>query len=421
MPRAALALGGIRILDLTQVYAGPYATRLLAALGAEVLRIEAPMRPGRGPSPPIPAGLEIMYPHRQPGEQPYNRFAYYNELNPGKLALALDLSTEQGRAIFKRLVMVCDVVLENFSPRVMPHFGLDYPALRRLRPDLIMVSLPAFGLTGPYRDYVAYGTGLEGMVGLSALTGYPDGPPLKPGIAYGDPIGGLHAAFAVLAALRLRRRTGRGQHIDLSLRESLARVVGEAILDYSMNRREARRQGNRHPIWAPHGVYPCRGRDEWIAIAVRSDAEWRALCQEMGHPEWARDPALATAPGRRQHHQEIDRRLAEWTRHFPKYQLMGQLQRAGVPAAVVATSAELVADPHLQARGFFLPVEHPAAGTHPYPGLPWRMGHTPGALRRPPPNFGEHNRWALESLLGLPPAEVAALLAAGVVAAQPTR
>ncbi|MBI2866332.1 MAG: CoA transferase [Chloroflexi bacterium] len=413
-----LALEGVRILDLTQVYAGPYTTRLLADMGAEVLRIEATMRPGRGPSR-VPPGLDIMYPNRDPGEQPYNRFAYYNELNRNKLAISLDLSQEQGKDIFRHLVTVADVVIENFSPRVMPNFGLNYQTLNRLRPDLIMVSLPAFGLTGSYRDYVAYGTGLEGMVGLASMTGYSDGPPLKTGIAYGDPIGGLHAAFAILAALRYRHRTGQGQHIDLALRESLAMVVGEALMDYAMNRRVAQRQGNRHPAYAPHGAYPCRGQDQWIAIAVRDDTEWLALRQAMGDSAWAQDGHFATVLGRHRYQEEIDRHLAEWTRGFEHRELMGRLQGAGVPAAAVLTIAEMVADPQFQSRAFFQPVEHAAAGTHLYPALPWKASRTPGDIRRPPPAFGEHNRWALEELLGLPLEEVSALERQGVIASRP--
>ncbi|MBI2917562.1 MAG: CoA transferase [Chloroflexi bacterium] len=410
----------MRILDLTQVYAGPYATRLLADLGAEVLRIEAPMRAGHGPVGRLPAGLDIMYPQREPGEQPYNRFAYYNELNRNKMAMSLDLSTETGRGVFRRLVAVSDVVMENFSPRVMPNFGLDYPELRKLRPDLLMVSLPALGLTGPYRDYVAYGTGLEGMVGLATMTGYPNGPPLKTGIAYGDPVGGLHAAFGTLAALRHRRLTGQGQHIEVALRESLTMTMGQAIMDYAMNGRVGRRQGNRHEAWVPHGAYPCQGEDEWVAIAVRSDSEWRSLRQAMGDPEWARDDRFAGALGRHQHQAEIDEHLGRWTRGFDHYGLMRRLQDAGVPAAAVLNIREMATDPHYVARGFFRSVEHRAAGgAHLYPGVPWKMGQTPGAVRRPPPDFGEHNRWALAELLGLPEAEVSELERRGVTATVP--
>ncbi len=412
-------LAGVRILDLTQVYAGPYCTRLLADMGAEVLRIEAPMRAGRGPMPPIPAGLDIMSPERQPGEKPYNRFAYYNELNRGKRAMALDLSTEAGRATFRRLVVVTDVVVENYSPRVMPNFGLDYPELRKIRPDIIMVSMPAFGLTGPYRDYVAYGTGLEGMVGLAAMTGYANGPPLKTGIAYGDPVGGLHAAFAVLAALRYRRLTGKGQHIDLSLRESLTMVMGEAVIDYTMNRRVAQRQGNRHSIWAPHGAYPCQGEDRWIAIAVRNDSEWRALCGAMGDPVWAKDERFASTLGRRQHQSEIDGHLAAWTLQLDHLELMRTLQRSGVPAAAILDIKQVVEDPHVRARTFLPVVEHVGVDAHRYPGVPWTMGETPGAIGRPPPDFGEHNRWVVDELLGLSEGEASGLEEKGVVANTP--
>ncbi len=211
------------------------------------------------------------FPDGDTGERSYNRFAYYNEVNRNKYAITLDLTKPLGVAVFKRLVKISDVVVENFSPRVMGNFGLDYPILRGVNPQVIMISLSGYGQDGPYRDYVTYGEGIEAMVGLSKLTGYPQGGPLKPGVAYADASSGLHAAFAILAALRYRRLTGKGNYIDLSMREAVTPLLGEFIMDYAMNGRVAMPMGNRHPSMAPHGCYRSRGEDSWLVIAISSD------------------------------------------------------------------------------------------------------------------------------------------------------
>ena len=416
------ALDGLRVIDLSQVFAGPHCTRLLADMGAQVIRVECAARSGRGGALPRmrPGGaFGASFPGGDSGDRSYNRFAYYNEVNRNKLAVTIDLSRPAGAEVFKRLVAISDVVVENFTPRVMPNLGLDYPVLSAVNPRIIMISISGFGQDGPYRDYVAYGEGVEAMSGLSALTAYPDGQPLKPGVAYADAVSGQHAAFAVLAALRYRRRSGRGQYIDLSMREALTPLLAGAIMDYSMNQRVARPGGNRHPRLAPHGCYRCRGDDRWIAITVCSDDEWRALCRAMGGPAWCGDERLATAEGRLAHRQQIDRRIEEWTSTGDHIELMHQLQRHGVRAGAVLDVAELAGDPNLIERGFFVEMTHPEAGTHLYPGLAWHMSRTPGRLRRPAPRFGEHNRHVFSGLLGMSDDEIAALADEGVTADEP--
>jgi len=317
-------------------------------------------------------------------------------------------------------------VVENFTPRVMKNFGLDYPVLRMTNPQIITISLSGYGQDGPYQDYVTYGEGIEAMVGLSQLTAYPDGEPLKPGVAYADATSGLHAAFAILAALHYRRLTGMGQYIDLAMREAVTPILGEAIMDYTMNKRAVKPMGNRHPAMAPHGCYRAQGRDRenkkegaWIAIAVSSDEEWRSFCRAMGDPPWTRDEKFASRSGRLANREELDRLIGEWTAGYDHIELMNMLQGSGIKAGAVFNIAELAHDPHLNERGFFEELSHPETGTHLYPGVSWRMSRTPGRLRLPAPCFGEHNRYVFSELLGMSDEEVSRLADEGVSPSEP--
>lgn len=426
------ALAGLRVIDLSQIFAGPYATKLLADMGAEVIRVECAARSGRGGALPRmkPGGaFGASFPDGDTGERSYNRFAYYNEVNRNKYAITLDLTKSLGVEVFERLVRISDVVVENFTPRVMKNFGLDYPVLRETNPKIIMISLSGYGQDGPYRDYVTYGEGIEAMVGLSQLTAYPDGEPLKPGVAYADATSGLHAAFAILAALRYRRLTGNGQYIDLAMREAVTPILGEAIMDYTMNKRAAKPMGNRHPMMAPHGCYRAQGKGvkgvenekegAWIAIAVSSDEEWRDLCYAMGDPLWTRDAKFASRSGRLANREELDRLIGEWTSGYDHIELMNMLQGSGIKAGAVFNISELAHDPHLNERGFFEELSHPEAGTHLYPGVSWRMSRTQGRLRLPAPCFGEHNRYVFGELLGMSDEEVSRLADEGVSPREP--
>ncbi len=417
-----LALASLRVMDLSQVFAGPYCTKLLADMGAEVIRVECAARSGRGGALPRmrPGGVfGASFPDGDTGDRSYNRFAYYNEVNRNKYAITLDLTKPLGVDVFLRLVRISDVVIENFTPRVMKNFGLDYPSLKKTNPQIIMVSLTGYGQDGPYRDYVTYGEGIEAMAGLTKLTAYPDGEPLRPGVAYADATSGLAAAFAILAALRCRRLTGQGQYIDLAMREALAPLMGEAIMDYVMNDRLASPMGNRHPSIAPHGCYRSLGEDAWVVIAISSDEEWRSLCQVMGNLPWTKEEKFATPSGRLENGEELDGRIEEWTSQYDHIQLMNMLQRAGVKAGAVLNIEELVHDPHLRERGFFQQLSHPEAGTHLYPGVSWRMSRTPGSLRLPAPCFGEHNDYVFGQLLGMSREEILKLAEEGVTASEP--
>ena len=384
--------------------------------------MECAARSGRGGGLPRmkPGGaFGASFPDGDTGERSYNRFAYYNEVNRNKYAITLDLTKPLGVEVFEKLVKVSDVLVENFSPRVMANFGLDYSALKQISPEIIMVSISGYGQDGPYRDYVAYGQGIEAMAGFSRLTAYPDGEPLKSGVAYADATSGLFAAFAILAALRYRQLTGKGQYIDLSMREALTPLLGEFIMDHTMNRRAAKPMGNHHPSMAPHGCYRCRGEDSWVVIAIASDEEWRSLCRVMGDPPWTRDERFSHARSRWQNQDELDRFIERWTSNYDHRQLASLLQQAGVKAGAVLSVAELVEDPHLRERGFFEPLSHPEAGSHLYPGISWKMSRTPGRLRLPAPCFGEHNEYVFGQLLGLSRDEILRLAEEGVTATEP--
>ncbi len=403
----ALPLEGIRVLDLSQVYAGPLTSRALADMGAQVIRIESAVRSTRGGPDPQPGAV---YPNNDPCEKPYNRSVYYNELHRNKLGISLDLSSEQGKEIFKKLVQISDVVLENFTPRVMHNFGLDYPVLQAINPEIIMVSISAYGQTGPYQNYVSFGRGIEAMTGLSQITGYPDSLPLGPGTAYADATGGLHAAFAVLVALRHRRKTGDGQHIDLSLRESLMALLGEHILDHSMNNRSPERKGNHDSTATFQGCYRCRGNDSWIAIAIESEEEWGALGNVIGN---SLDSKEETS--------KLHQIIAGWTVMHEPDEAMRVLQQSGIRAGAVLNAQEITRNPQLRERGFFEPVTHPEAGTHDHSSAPWKLSLTPLKTYRSAPCFAEHNNYVFGELLGMSAEEIAELEKTGIAAKKPLR
>jgi crotonobetainyl-CoA:carnitine CoA-transferase CaiB-like acyl-CoA transferase len=400
-------LGGVRVLDLTHAWAGPLATQLLADYGAEVIKIETCDRPD----------MLRFSTWRSDETRPdaYNRGGWFQYLGRNKLSLTLDLKQPQGHDLFKRLVALSDVVIENFSARVMPHLGLEYAVLQAVNPRLIMISMPGYGTVGPYKDFVAFGEMIEPFAGLSELTGYADGPPLRLAVAYPDPVAGFHAALATLLALRRRRQTGEGQHIHIPHREPIIRMLGEAVLDYTVNGRTPRRIGNRHRAWAPHGCYPCRGADRWITIAVRHDAEWTALCRVLGEPAWTHDSRFTNSFKRWKYANLLDQYIAATTQPLEATALATRLCTAGIPAGVVQTNQDLLSDAHLRARQAFWVIAHRLAGTHPYPAPATRLAETRPGLMRPAPNLGEHNTDVLTRLLGLSSAELHDLEAKGVI------
>ncbi|HEY7295706.1 MAG TPA: CoA transferase [Dehalococcoidia bacterium] len=410
-------LGGVRCVVLTQAWAGTFATELLGLLGADVIQIEALSRPDswrggyggriRTALRPIPTAVH-----------PWNCSSLYNSVNLNKRALTLDLSRPEGIETFRRLVLTADVVAENFTPRVMGNLGIDYAALRRLRPDIILLSMSAYGATGPYANIPGIGGTIEPMSGMSSLLGYPDGPPLNSGQMYPDPVAGYFGAAAVLLALHERERTGEGQYIDLSMQETSMTFIADALLEYAANGRVRPRMGNRHPTLAPHNVYPCRdGR--WIAISAGTDGQFGGLAAASSYFEWPDDPRFATAEARKQHEDELDALIARWTATQDGFALEERLRRQGVPAAVVRNAQETLQLEQLRQRGMLVEVTHPETGTHLQAAAPWRLSRTPGGVRRNAPCLGEHGREVLTTLLGLSDAAYNRLEALGVAGTEP--
>jgi crotonobetainyl-CoA:carnitine CoA-transferase CaiB-like acyl-CoA transferase len=402
---ASLPLGSVRITDLTQAWAGPFATRLLADLGAEVIKIESASHPDVLRLWAPPAGIE---------GPTYDMNPWFNSCNANKLSVSLDLDSEAGRDILRQLVAISDVVIDNFSARVMTNLGFDYQALRQIKEDIIVLSMPAYGCSGPYKNYVGYGEAVESIGGLTMLTGYPD-KPIRLGIALVDVLASFNAAAAIIAALIQRKRGGCGQFIDLSHFEACGRGIGQELIAYQFTKEQPPRIANRHRLYAPQGCYPCTGDDEWVVISVQSDEQWRALAGLIGSADLMDDASLATADGRLAQHDRIDREIARWTRACNKYEAMRACQAAGIPAAVVSKPEDVINDPHLRARGFLEEVEHPVAGRSRVEGPAFKLSKTPLRVQLPAPAFGQHTDYVLKDLLGKSDEEVASLREQGVV------
>jgi len=397
-----LPLEGIRVVDLTAFWSGPFAALTLANMGAEIIKLEAPKRMD-GWRGAVVSGL--------PEERIWERSPLFNPMNNDKLGITLDLSNPKGVAIFKELVKISDVVMENYTPRVMKNFGLDYSALKELKPDIIMISMPAHGSTGPWKDKPGFAYPIEQMSGIPQLTGNPDGPPRMTETSPSDPAAGINGAAAVLTALLYRQRTGKGQYIDLSQIEALTGCLGDAIVEYTMNKQVRPRYGNHHPFWAPQGFYRCKGDDKWVGITVKSDGEWQAFCQAIGRPALVEDERFADTMNRWQNQDELDVMIEEWTVEHEKYEVMNILQKAGVAAAPVMDGIDHLNDPHLNERGTFQKVDREVTGTHrlPIPTSPMRFSKCPISIRRPAPTLGEHNEYVYGELLGMSKGEVQAL------------
>ena len=402
-------LRGIRVLDLTTAVAGPVAALLLGALGAEVLRIETPWARPRQPASALP--------HIGEGpDEPWNREARLNELANSKHSVALNLTTVEGREIFLDLVEHSDVVLENYSPRVMGNFDLEWDVLSERNPQIIYVAMPAFGKSGPWRDRISYGPGIDAMSGLSWLTGYADGSPLKPGNFYCDQNAGLHAALSTVAAIIARCRVG-GQTVELAMLEGELQLIGEAMVGQQLSGREPTRIGNEHSSAAPHGVYPTRpvlnDPDSWIAIACRDDAEWDGLLSVWDNDSVVCDRRFATGLRRWKHRAELDALLREWTSRFDSFELAERLQDAGVPASPVMGARTLLRDEQVAARQSVGGLQHPQIGLSPAPQAAYRLSETPAPPKNAAPLFAADTVPVLRDILGYSEERIAELLESG--------
>jgi len=399
-PSQPKPLQGVRVTDFCWVWAGPSGTELLAYLGAEVIRVES---------------QDHLCLTRRAGPN-VNRSAMYNSLNLGKRSITINLTRPAGVELAKRLVAVSDVVTDSFSGTMMERFGLDYPALKEVKPDIVAVSMSGWGASGPERDYRAFDPNFAALSGLYDLTGYPDGMPGLPG-GRGrlDLTTGAVLAFCVAAALVHRAGTGEGQSIDISQWEVANCVIGDAFMDYFMNGRSPSRVGNRDSVMAPHNCYRCQGEDDWVSIAVATDEEWQALCQAIDAPELASDPWFSSAEGRLKNQEEIDSLVTRWTLGHTHYEATEILQRAGIAAFPSLSREELACDPHLLERGAFVEVAHPEAGVNTFLAPPWRLSATPAEITRHAPLFGEDNEYVFCELLGMPLEEFATLVGEGII------
>jgi len=407
-----LPLEGVRVIDLAQVFAGPACTRILADLGADVIRFEAASR--------MDVTRNLIIADNDGIDHHWHRASYFVIRNASKREMVLDLNKEEGRAIFRKLVAGADVVVESFTPRVMANFGLGYDELKAVKPDVIMISLSGYGQNGPMRDYGAYGMGLEPASGVSSITGYKDGPPIRSGLSFTDPYSGFLGAGAVLTALHYRRRTGKGQYIDLSEQEAAVPLMGAALLEYQMTGRVTERHGDRSEWAAPQGCYRCAGDDRWAVISCSNDAEFERMARAMGHAEWLDDDRFSTVLARHEYHDELDAAIAEWTSQRDHYDVMHTLQKAGVKAAAVLDGKEILFDPHFKARGHFDVIDQPLLGKRPVQRhLAAKFTRFEAKARRPAPLLGEHNDEVLKEL-GYGDAEIAKLREDAIIADAPS-
>jgi len=405
MAERSAALADVKVLDLMWAIAGPVATRVLADYGATIVRVETSKRTDIcrtvAPFHDLPPGPESA--------------VLFHNVNAGKLMITLDLGNPEGRNVLLDLVRWADVVTEAYTPGTMRGLGLGYEALRAVKPDIIMVSTCLMGQTGPLATYAGFGNLAASITGFGNLCGWPDRAPAGPFGAYTDYVAPRFTAASILAALDHRRRTGEGQHLDVAQGEASIHFLGPAMLDYTVNGNVEMPAANADHDAVPHGVYPAAGDERWLAIAVRSDAEFAALCRVLARPELARDERFASAASRRRNVGELDAIVTAWTKEQDANAAAGQLQDAGVPASVAANSQDLCTDPQLVHRGHVQRIPHPTYGTTPVEGSRFRLSDTPAAIAHDAPTLGRDNQYVLETILGYGEERITELVIAGAL------
>ena len=396
-------LSNVRVVDLGWSWAGPVVGQLLADLGAEVIKVETRER------------LDLLRRSVDNVTGDPEADPFFHAVNRNKLGITLNIADPRGAALVKRLVSISDAVIENFSPRVLKKHNLDYRALRDVKPDIVMISLPSTGSYGSLSDVVTYGPSLASLSGLDSMVGYYGENVIGTQQAYADPTSGSHGAFAVLAALWYRMQTGRGQHIELAQLELLVSCIGEAVMDYTINGRLMETQGNRDAVMAPHGNYPCKGEDKWVSIAVETEDEWHNLCQAMGNPDWTRHEMFSDGHSRLRNCEQLDRHVSDWTSNLTHYEVTDILQQAGVAAAPCLDVEDRYFDPHLQERKTSIDFPHPASGNDVIPGITFKMSQTPCEVRLPAPIMGQHNDYVFHELLSISHEDIDRLISEKVI------
>lgn len=397
-----LPLGNVRILDFSHIAAGPYGTLQLGYFGAEIIKVESTTHMDGWRTRDGNADKEESRP-----------FADHNK---NKLSVCINLKHEKGVALVRKLVRYCDVVVENFSFGVMERLGLSYEVLKESRPDLVMVSLQGLGRTGPRREWVTWGPSLMPLSGMTYLWNHSDAEePVGSQTSYPDYVVGLHAATAILAALRLRNKSGAGSHIEISQVEVTASMIGTAFTEFSLTGVNPKIRGNQHPRHLPHGCYRCCGEDRWCVIDVTSDEEWKVFANLIGRSDLLLDPELSSVSGRRAREKDLDEAISKWTIMRTPREVMEACQKAGVIAGVVANGEDIANDLNLNARGFFVDTGHPKQPGLKLPGLAVHLSRTPGSVRAPAPLLGQHTDEVLGRILGMKQAEIVALEAEGVL------
>ncbi|MDB5726739.1 MAG: CoA-transferase [Novosphingobium sp.] len=399
-------LDGVKVTDFTWIGAGSFTTKLLADMGADVVKLETATRPDT---------LRMMPPFKDklPG---VNRSGYFADRNTSKRSVALNMKTPKARDIARQMIAQSHIVINNFTPDVMPRFGLGWEDVRKFKPDIVYVAMSLLGASGPERDYLGYGHMINAMSGLLRLSGHPDREPTGTGTNYPDHIPNpTHAVFALLAALRHLRRTGEGQFVDVAQLEPAVALLGPTVLEWTVNGVDRKRVGNAHDTSAPHGVYPTKGDDRWLALAIASESQWVSLARVLGHLEWLDNVAWRDAAGRRADRSALDEVLGKATRERSGTELMEALQRDGGPAGVVQDASDVIDDPQLVHRGQWVHLEHPEMGRSLYSAPPMQFSVTPAWTRRPAPLLGEHTREVCHEWLSLDDQEIDALIAEEVL------
>lgn len=408
----------IRVLDLSMFWAGTTCAQLLGDMGMEVIKIESCQHPD--PDRIVTQGL--LYLHNELGDQPWNRGMIHLRRHRSKLGITLDLTKPKGREVFFRLVKMSDIIIENFRVGVLEKLGIAYPKLKEVNQQIILISVSSQGDTGPERAYGSNAEILAFTSGVRSISDYRDEIGLFTATNIPDPLAGNTAAGFALGALRYRRKTGKGTHVVISQRELLTSCIGDAIMDYSMNRRIPEPQANAHPFLAPHGCYPCKGRDSWITLAIQNDQEWEILCTVMDKPELAKDPRYAEALNRWHHREELDSIITSWTTVHDRRDLASLLQAQGIPAADAKSAPEMVEDEHIRNRGFWDQISdpRPGFGTYICKGRGFYLSKTPMKSRLRAPDLGEHNIYVFTKMLGMSEKEVAELEKGGIIGSVPT-